>query len=152
MNTREIRRFRKALRQFQRLAGAQFKSCSCSVTLAQCLVLLEIDEHEPLTMGELAAKLKLDHSTLSRTVDGLVRKKLLQRLEDEHDRRKVRIRLTGEGRSLCREIHEGNDEYCRQVFARIQPSDWSAVIRHFEILVQAYLDFAGQSDPATKRA
>lgn len=139
------------MRQFQRLAGAQLKICSCSVTLAQCLVLLEIDEYEPLTMGELAAKLRLDHSTLSRTVDGLVRKKLLRRSEDEHDRRKVLIRLTGAGRSLCGEIHAGNDEYCRQVFARIRASDRSAVIRHFEILVQAYLDFADEPGTANKR-
>lgn len=103
-------------------------------------------------MGALAAKLRLDHSTLSRTVDGLVRQELLERLGDEHDRREVLIRLTPAGRSLCREIHDGNDEYCRQVFAGMPPSERSEVIRNFEILVQAYLDFADQPGLAERRA
>jgi DNA-binding MarR family transcriptional regulator len=140
MKNNEIRRYRKALRQFERLAGAQLKSCSCSVTLSQCLVLLDIDEGGPLTMGQLSSHLRLDHSTLSRTVNGLVKLKLVARLPNEHDRRKIWIRLTGKGASLCQDIHKGNDDYCSRVFENIPPSDRSAVIRNFEILVQAYLD------------
>jgi DNA-binding MarR family transcriptional regulator len=104
-------------------------------------VLLDIDEHGQLTMGQLASNLKLDHSTLSRTVDGLVRKKLLARLRDDSDRRLVWIRLTDDGVSVCQEIHEGNDAYCQQVFETIPPSERDSVIRHFEILVQAYTDY-----------
>lgn len=141
MNTREIRRYRKALRQFQRLAGTQFKSCSCSVTLAQCLVLLDIDERGQMTMGQLAANLKLDHSTLSRTVDGMVRKKLLSRLRDDSDRRLVWIRLTAVGEAVCQDIHGVNDDYCMQVFEHIPASERSAVIKGFETLIRAYLDY-----------
>lgn len=135
----EIRSFRRALRQFQRLAGAQLKCCSCGVTLPQCLVLLDIDEHGRLTMGQLASNLRLDHSTLSRTVDGLVRKKLLSRLSDDNDRRLVWIRLTKAGVSACQDIHEENDEYCRQVFKHIPSTERGAVIRSFEVLIKAYL-------------
>jgi DNA-binding MarR family transcriptional regulator len=141
MMTRETRRYRKALRQFERLIGAQLKSCCCGVTLAQCLVLLDIDESGQLTMGQLASHLRLDHSTLSRTVDGLVQKKLLARQQDDNDRRMVWIRLTADGVSRCREIHRVNDAYCSGVFESIPRSDRGAVIRNFEILVQAYLDY-----------
>jgi DNA-binding MarR family transcriptional regulator len=138
--TREIRRYRKALRQFERLIGAQLKNCCSSVTLAQCLVLLDIDESGQLTMGQLASHLRLDHSTLSRTVDGLVQKELVTRLQDDSDRRRVWIQLTADGVSHCREIHRSNDAYCSRVLESIPLSDRGAVIRNFETLVQAYLD------------
>jgi DNA-binding MarR family transcriptional regulator len=118
-------------------------------------VLLDIDEHAHLTMGQLALNLKLDQSTLSRTVDGLVRKKLVARMRDDSDRRLVWIRLTEDGASTCEEIHEVNDEYCLQVFENIPPSERAALlqvfenippseraalVRNFEALIQAYLD------------
>ena len=140
LKTREIRQYRRALRQFQRLNGAQLKNGCCGVTLAQCLILLDINEHHRLTMGQLASNLRLDQSTLSRTVEGLVRKKLLIRLTDKRDRRVVWIGLTKQGASTCQEIHESNDKNCLQVFKRIPAKDRGEVIRYFEILVQAYLD------------
>jgi len=140
MENTDIRRYRRALRQFQSLAGTQMRLCSCSVSLAQCLVLLQIDEQGHSTMGQLASALRLDHSTLSRTVDGLVRKKLLARLRDESDGRLVWIRLTRAGAATCEEIHRNNDAYCLRVFENIPASERGAVIRYFELLVQAYLD------------
>ena len=154
MKTGEIRRYRRALRTFERLVGAQLKSCSCSVTLAQCLVLLAIDESGQSTMGQLASHLRLDHSTVSRTVDGLVQRNLVERLlSDDRDRRVVWIGLTSDGVSLCREIHKGNDVYCRGVFEKIPPSERGRVIRSFEILVQAYLDHEVEAkDCASRKA
>ena len=141
MEIRDIRRYRRALRQFQSLTGVQIRKRCCGVTLAQCLVLLEIDEHGHLTMGQLALNLGLDLSTLSRTVDGLVGKKLVARLRDDSDRRLVWIRLTEAGTSICQEIHESNDASCIRVFENIPPSQRDAVIHNFEILIQAYNDF-----------
>jgi DNA-binding MarR family transcriptional regulator len=150
VKTREIRRFRTALRQFERLVGVQLKYCRCGVTFAQCLVLLDIDESGRLTMGQLASHLKLDHSTLTRTVDGLVKRKLVRRLRDDSDRRIVLIELTANGVSRCRDIHRDNDAYCGGVFKIIPPSERGAVIRNFEILVQAYLDFETKTEGAKR--
>ena len=141
MEIREIRRYRRALRQFQRLANLQLRNCCCGVTLAQCLVLLEIDEHSHLTMGHLALNLKLDLSTLSRTVDNLVSKKLVARLRDDSDRRLVWIRLTDAGVSTCKEIHNVNDQTCLSIFENIPTSKQASIIRNFETLIQAYLDY-----------
>jgi DNA-binding MarR family transcriptional regulator len=140
MKTAEIRRYRSALRKFERLIGTQLKQCSCSVTLPQCLVLLDIDEHGTASMSELASHLRLDHSTLSRTVDGLVKKGLLSRKPDAGDRRVVRVALTASGQETCEGIHVGNDAFCQGVFGQIPPAQREAVLRHFEQLVQAYLD------------
>jgi DNA-binding MarR family transcriptional regulator len=117
------------------------------VTLPQCLVLLEIDEKGRLTMGQLASQLRLDNSTLSRTIDGLVGGGLVERMRDDRDRRVVRIQLTTEGAAICRSIHRNNDANCRRVFDKILPSKRGTVIRSFEILVRAYLDCEVESNP-----
>ena len=117
----------------------------CSgVTLPQCLVLMEIDEAGRLTTGRLAARLRLDNSTLSRTIDGLVKKGQLERIRDGEDRRVVWLRLSRRGKATCRALHEENDAICRRVFDKIPPSRRRAVLRGFETLVQAYLDCEGE--------
>ena len=140
MNTREIREFRSALRQFERINDLQLKSCCSGVTLPQCLVLLEAENSRPLTVGELASRLRLDDSTLSRTIEGLVRKELLERRPDERDRRAVRVHLTPAGSAVCRTIHRDNDAYYRRVLRRIPASRRQAVMRSFVTLVKAFLD------------
>jgi len=145
MDLAQVRRFRRILRRFQRLNSAQLKSCCSRVTLAQCLVLLEIDDSDRLTMSQLASGLRLDNSTLSRTVDGLVERGLVERERGEEDRRAVWVRLTPSGKAECQTIHEDNDARCREVFNNIPASRQASVIRSFEQLVQAFLDREEQS-------
>jgi DNA-binding MarR family transcriptional regulator len=140
MNLEDIRSFRRTLRRFERVTASQLKSCCARVTLAQCLVLMEIEEAAELTMGELATRLRLDSSTLTRTVDGLVRDGLAERTRVARDRRVVRIRLARRGEAVCRSIHAENDDHARRVFARIPASRRATVIRSFELLVQAFLE------------
>ena len=78
MKTSQIRHFRSILRRLERITNTQLRNCCAGVTLAQCLVLLEIDECGQLTMSRLATGLRLDNSTLSRTIDGLVRRGLVE--------------------------------------------------------------------------
>jgi DNA-binding MarR family transcriptional regulator len=139
MKTRDVRKFRRVLRQFTRLINSQLKTCCSEVTLAQCLVLLEIDSFRTPTMGQLAANLRLDNSTLSRTADGLVARGLVERVNDDSDRRVVKLRLTQEGEAVCRRIHADNDASCRRVFGKIPASDQGRVAAAFETLVEAYL-------------
>jgi len=140
MQTRDIRSFRRVLRRFTRLINSQLKTCCNEVTLAQCLVLLEVEELGSPTMGQLATNLRLDNSTLSRTVEGLVARELVARVRDDGDRRVVKVRLTEEGEAVSRSIHADNDAICRRVFQRIPTSRQKRVIEDFELLVQAYLD------------
>ena len=145
MRTRQIREFRRSLRHFTRMTSIQLRSCCTEVTLAQCLVLLEVDEQERLTVGQLASRLRLDDSTLSRTIDGLVRRGLLDRTRDDGDRRVVWICLTQTGTTACDAIHEQNDAVYRGILGRIPPSRRAAVVRSFGVLVQAFLDSERES-------
>lgn len=128
------------MRRFERLTNALVRDCCHVATLAQCLVLMECDEAGPLTVSQLAGRLRLDSSTLSRTIDGLVKPALLDRRRDDADRRVVRVGLTESGRRACRAIHMDNDALCQRVLEKIPPSQQAEVMRSFDTLVQAFLD------------
>jgi DNA-binding MarR family transcriptional regulator len=149
METPQIRHFRRILRRFERVTNTQLRNCCAGVTLAQCLVLMEVDEDARLTVGQLASRLRLDNSTLSRTIDGLVRKGLLDRERDERDRRVVWIRLTSAGAAVCTAIHEQNDSIYQAIFERIPASKRKTVIRNFDTLVRAFLDSENDSAEGT---
>lgn len=145
MDARQIREFRRSLRQFTRVTNVQLRSCCTDVTLAQCLVLLEIDDQERLTVGQLASRLRLDDSTLSRTIDGLVRRGLLERTRDDEDRRIVWARLTQQGTTAAAAIHEQNDALYRGILRRIPSAKRATVVRNFAVLVQAFLESETES-------
>ncbi len=66
--------------------------------------LLNLLSHEPRTLGELAAGHGVTPSTMSRSVDVLVRREWISRESDPSDRRQVILRLTDAGRAAYSEV------------------------------------------------
>jgi len=77
------------------------------VTPAQSEALRIIADHGPLALKELGDMLVCDTGTSpSRIVDRLVTAGLVQRTAGEHDRRQVRLTLTGQGRDKAHRVVE----------------------------------------------
>ena len=68
------------------------------LTPQQFWVLVNIDEAEGPSLGEIAARLRLDAPTASRAVTQLLRRKLVKAEGDRGDRRRLRLWLTAIGR------------------------------------------------------
>src|SRR5712672_1961627 len=68
-------------------------------TPQQFWVLVNIDEAEGPSLGEIAGRLRLDAPTASRAVTQLLRRKLVKAEGDRGDRRRLRLRLTSAGRA-----------------------------------------------------
>ena len=139
MQKHTIRSFRKLLRRFERLTEQQLKADSgCQgVSMAQCHAILEIEELGRATTVELARRLGLDKSTLSRTVDGLVNLGMVKRRSHPSDRRFTLLSLSPKGRRVADRINQANDLYYHGVFAHISPDRHSQVIECFGALVAA---------------
>ena len=60
--------------------------------------------HEGLTPSALAQRVQLDRARTSRTISGLVKKKLIERTPAPGDRRGARLALTEAGRTLYQEL------------------------------------------------
>ena len=95
MDIKTIRIFREYARKFDRIVGTQnYVNCCCGVTIPQCHIIMELGNGANLTINELAQRLGLDKSTISRTVEGLVTIGLLDREIAKSDRRYSRVSLT----------------------------------------------------------
>ena len=135
----QLQDFRRVLRELVRRLGKEQAvggSC-CGLSFAQCHPLQEIDRRGRTTVRELAAALDLDKSTLSRTVEGLVRRGLVVRREDSEDRRVRQLSLTVQGRRILREIEGKADARFASTLTRIPQGQRSELLRHLERLVLA---------------
>jgi DNA-binding MarR family transcriptional regulator len=115
-----IRAFRKDLRFLEREVELTLSSQTgcCGVTVAQCHLLLEVEQRGQTSVTELASVLELDKSTLSRSVDGLCRAGLLDRVTDPESRRQQVISLTEEGKAKAAAINK----LCDRFYARLLDS------------------------------
>jgi len=134
-----IPQFRRSLRSLEAEVSRTLSGETecCGVTVAQCHLLLETQLHGSANLGELAAALELDKSTLSRTVDGLTQTGLIDRQEDPANRRKVSIRLTEAGLQKADFINSVcNDAYAK-VFTFIPEEKQALVIEAVSLLAAA---------------
>jgi DNA-binding MarR family transcriptional regulator len=131
-----IQNFRKNLRRLQRKLFGQLEgdAICCGVTMAQCHVLLAIEEKGLTTVTELAAELELDKSTLSRTVDSLVGDGLVRRETNAGNRRSQHISLTPQGEEATAGINEQWNSYFLSLFAQIPKTKHEAVLEGISLL------------------
>lgn len=74
------------------------------LTHAQWVPLLKVYMGEASTVAELARECDVDVGAMTRTLDRLEMKGLLQRVRSSEDRRVVNIELTEEGRATAKQI------------------------------------------------
>jgi DNA-binding MarR family transcriptional regulator len=102
---RRLLQFRVVLRRF--LHWSEQKAEAAGLTAAQHQLLLAIRGHDAPhgpTIGDVASYLFLRHHSAVGLVDRTVRAGLVERREDESDRRVVRLRLTPRGEATLLEL------------------------------------------------
>ena len=149
MDISVIRKFRENIRHIERELSIQINDTCCEgVTLAQCHTLLEVYSHNSINLNELSEKLYLDKSTVSRTVDSLVKNGTVNRVIPEENRRKVTISLTNRGNSICRQINRDSDAYFDTIIESIPVGDLPVFLRSFEIMVKKMIEI-NRDNPKT---
>ncbi|NSW81930.1 MAG: MarR family transcriptional regulator [Syntrophothermus sp.] len=74
------------------------------LTMARFIVLQDVNENYPTTMGDIQKRLGMAPATLTGLVDGLVEAGLVNRWREESDRRSVYLAPNPEGQELCRRV------------------------------------------------
>lgn len=116
MNQKYIQQFRECFRILEREIFFQnTASCCKGVSLSQCHALLEIENNDKISVTELAQNMQLDKSTVSRTVDGLVKMDMVDRVIPDENRRKAILNLTKKGEEVSRTISYSNDSYVKNI-------------------------------------
>jgi DNA-binding MarR family transcriptional regulator len=139
MDELEIRDFRNAIRVIEREVERQFSSsdCCCGVTVGQCHMLMELESRGEMTIKDLSLALELDKSTLSRTADELFKSGLIERSENQKDRRYTNIRLTEQGRKISGSINDIWNKVYIDIFKFIPGDKHSPVIESFKLFAVA---------------
>ncbi len=121
MKEMDVQNFRSLLRRIERSLVENLKgeSICCGISFNECHVLLELDGKPSTAVSSLSGALGMDKSMVSRTVDALVQRGMLNRLEDPDDRRRKSIALTAEGERLAEWINGQMNGKYRELFAAL---------------------------------
>jgi len=129
-------RIQEFIRQFG-LLDQEHTPCGRSLPTSQAHALQILGHIGTATQRELAARLNLDESTVSRLVDQLVRLGWVDRAIDEHNRRQSRLALTAEGRAVLDDIRAASMAKFRRIRERIPPDQWDQVLDALDVLIAA---------------
>lgn len=142
MKRENIQQFRTSLRKFERdvAIGQKRDLRTGGLTVVQCHTIINLGAFGEVTIGQMADHMCVDKSTLSRTVDTLVKSGLISRETLEQDRRYFLISLTQEGKEICDHLNQVNDDYLDRVFSRIPREERVNVVKYFNMFVTALLD------------
>jgi len=142
-----VRKFRQELRKLERLMEAYLKNDTCchGVSVAQCHTLLAVEQLGRVSLNGLADFIGLDKSTLSRTVESLVKQKLLTRETGTEDRRTTLISLTPHGNKICERINRTNDARFGKILSAQEKAP-EEVVEIFSGLVKAMAQFETFAD------
>lgn len=111
-------------------------SC-CGVTISQCHAIVEIGRAEEISLNELAKILTVDKSTMSRTINNLVKNELVIRELHPEDRRYVTIKLTDEGMKAFKNVERGMQEYYKNIFRAIPEEKREQVLESLKLITEA---------------
>lgn len=139
MNEINSKNFRELIRILERKLGLLNKqdSCCLEVSLAQCHALVEIGRANNISLKDLSNLIDLDISTMSRTVDSLVKKEFVFRTQSETDRRSVDIKLTEKGLKLFDDIETKMDDKFKNIFNHISLQDQITAFNGLNIIIEA---------------
>ena len=140
-NITQAKELRENIRVMERLLGAlnDTEMSCCNVTMAQCHAIVEIGRAKSISLIDLSNLLRLDNSTISRTVNNLVNKGLVSRNLDDSDRRFVTISLTSEGHKIFNQIENSMEIHFENVLNCIPTEKRNQVLDSLQILVDVFL-------------
>ena len=99
------------------------------LTLSQARSIMSLARApQPLSINELAAQLHLSVAATGRNVDHLVRSGLVDRVEDEHDRRVKRISLSRKGRDQVHRFLSAKRTRALAFLRRLDPDDHARLL------------------------
>ncbi len=111
--------------------------CGKPVSVSEAHALMELGRTEPLSQNELAARLSLEKSTVSRLVGGLVARGWVERERSPVDGRAVRLRLSDRGARAAAEIGEARSRKFDGVLEHIPEDGRARVLEALAVLTEA---------------
>lgn len=110
--------------------------CCLGITVSQCHALMEVGKEVQIDSKGLAQKLNLDKSTVSRTVDGMVKNGLLLRTIPPENRRSSILSLSKEGQSLFDQINGQMNAAYMTALGHLSKEEQRSFLHLFELFTK----------------
>jgi DNA-binding MarR family transcriptional regulator len=91
-------------------------------------------EERYLTSKSIAHRMNVVKSRVSKIIDGLIKKKLIQRIKDPEDSRVQLLSLTAEGQKKINEINGFLEDVYSEVLSGMAPDQRQAMLTNLDIL------------------
>jgi DNA-binding MarR family transcriptional regulator len=140
-NVLEISRYQ--LEQFQSLVTKLFQCCQERIQYqcerfglpdAELRCLIHFAEERYLTSKGIAYKMNVVKSRVTKLIDGLVKKKMIQRIPDPEDSRITLLSLTSKGQQKLNEIKAFHDYVNHQVLLQMEPEQRKTMLTNLDLL------------------
>jgi DNA-binding MarR family transcriptional regulator len=131
------------LDKFQEIIGKLFQCCQERMQYqcerfqlpdAELRCLLLFGEERYLTAKSIAYKMNVVKSRVSKIIDGLISKNLIQRIKDPEDSRISLLSLTPLGQTKLNDVNEFLRNIHGQVLSQMAPDQRQAVLTNLDIL------------------
>jgi DNA-binding MarR family transcriptional regulator len=135
----EAARLRDAVRALVRRFAVSERAdvACCGVTVAQAAALEALGAEGPTRLRDLGRRLGIAPSTLTRNLARLEASGLVEREADPGDARSARVGLTAQGRRAARAVAVQEEDFARQVLARIPAARRAVVVQSLGDLLAA---------------
>ena len=108
--------------------------CGQPVPVAEAYALMDLAAFGPMRQGELASRLQLEKSTVSRLIRQMEADGRIQRRYDRQDGRAILIRLTRQGRETATQMAQARQEKFARILSAIPEGKRSMVVKAISIL------------------
>jgi DNA-binding MarR family transcriptional regulator len=119
---------------------------------AAVALLRQIADSEPLRPSELAARLAVEASHVTRQVQQLERAGYLTRVPDPDDRRAQRIEITLFGREAMDRVRQASCQGMQRALEQWTPEELQQLAQLFHRMVDDFLTYATKEDAGQREA
>ncbi|MFG2959236.1 MarR family winged helix-turn-helix transcriptional regulator [Streptomyces sp. NPDC048291] len=119
---------------------------------AAVALLRQVADSEPLRPGELAQRLGVEASHVTRTVQQLQRSGYVTRVPDPDDRRAQRIELTDAGRAAVDRVRDAGARGMQLALGGWEPEELGQLAVLFHRMVDDFLAYAVEDEPGQEAA
>lgn len=109
----------------------------CRTTSTQCHLLTELARTGPLSQSELGTRVSLEKSWVSRAVDAMVERGLVDKQPNPADARSWLVTLTPEGERTVAELNRTLDDHAEHLLASLNARERAAVENSLLLLMRA---------------
>ncbi|MBW1778103.1 MAG: MarR family transcriptional regulator [Deltaproteobacteria bacterium] len=131
------------LRQFKEVIAKLFKYCQermryqserFGLPEAELRCLLLFGDERYLTAKGIARRMNVVKSRVTKIVQGLVKKKLIQRVRDPEDSRITLLTLTPRGQKKLAEVNRFIDDIHKEVLIQMHPEQRKMLLKDLDLL------------------